>query len=145
MNTNYTNEKIEIACSFRGQKGKLIYPELSYIITGICFDVHNKSGRYCREFQYCNKIEEKLKELNISYKREFPISKTGNKIDFLIEDKIVLEVKAKRLILKEDFYQTQRYLQASNKKLALIVNFRNRYLKPIRIVKIDTSAKNRFL
>ena len=54
MITNHTNKKI-------------IEPELSYKIVGICFDTHNTLGRYCREKQYCDYIEDKLKENKISY------------------------------------------------------------------------------
>ena len=135
MHTNYTNEKIK----------KLIFPELSYAITGICFDIHNKLGRYSREKQYGDLLEDKFKEIKISYKREFIIEKTGNIVDFLVDDKIVLELKAKPVVSREDYYQVQRYLQVSNIKLALLVNFQNRYLKPIRIVKIDTNSKSKFL
>jgi len=124
---------------------KLIYPELSYLITGICFETHNQLGRYSREKQYCDFIEKRLKELKIQFRREYIIGKSGNQIDFLIDDKIILEVKAKSFILKEDYYQLQRYLQILDKKLGLLVNFRNRYLKPIRVVKIDTNAKSRFV
>lgn len=137
MNTNYTNRKRE--------DSKLIHPELSYIITGICFDIHNNLGRFAKEKQYCDLLEEKLKELNIPYKREYKFKDSGNILDFLIDDKIVLEVKSKRLILKEDFYQIQRYLQVLDKKLGLIVNFRNRYLKPVRVVKIETDTRKRFI
>ena len=134
MHTNYTNKN-----------KKLIYPELSYLITGICFEVHNKLGRYAREKQYGDLLEEKLKEVKIPHKREFKIGKTGNTADFLVDNKIILELKTEPLILREDYYQTQRYLQASNIKLALLINFRNRYLKPIRVIKIDTDAKNKFV
>lgn len=138
MHTNDTNAGIR-------KENKLIYPELSYLITGICFTVHNELGRYCREKQYCDLIEKQFQNSKISYEREYRIRKSGNIIDFLIDDKILIEVKAKRFILKEDYFQTQRYLQAINKKLALIVNFRNRYLKPIRIVRIDTDIKSKFI
>ena len=133
MHTNDTNKE-----------GKLIYPELSYIITGICFEVHNELGRYCREKQCCDAIEKKLKIIGMPYLREFKIGASGNTVDFLIDKKIILEIKAKPLILKDDYFQVQRYLQASGIRLALLANFRNRYLKPIRIVRIDTKAKERF-
>ncbi len=134
MHTNYTNKN-----------GKLIYPELSYILTGLCFEVHNQLGRYAREKQYGDLLEEKLREIKIPYKREFRIGKSGNMVDFFIDNRVVLELKAKPLILKEDYYQAQRYLQISNIKLALLVNFRNRYLKPIRVIRIDTDVKHKFL
>ena len=57
-----------------------------------------------------------------------------NIVDFLIEDKILLELKAKRIISKEDYYQVRRYLESLNLKLGLLVNFRDRYLKPKRIL-----------
>jgi GxxExxY protein len=126
-------------------KEKLIYPELSYLINGICFEAHNKLGRYAREKQYGNFVEEKLRELKIPYEREYRIDKAGNTVDFLIDNKLILELKAKRFIFKEDLYQMQRYLQSSGKKLGLIVNFRNRYLKPWRVVRIDTDARKKFV
>ena len=124
---------------------KIIYPELSYQLTGILFNVHNELGKYGIEKQYGDLLEEKLKEVKIPHKREFKIGKTGNTADFLVDNKIILELKTEPLILREDYYQTQRYLQASNIKLALLINFRNRYLKPIRVIKIDTDAKNKFV
>ena len=122
-------------------KSGLIYPDLSYKITGICFAVHNEIGRYAREKRYGDAIEEKLKTNGILYKRELSIGKTGNIIDFLIEDKIILELKAKRIITKEDYFQTQRYLSELSIKLGLLVNFRNQYIKPKRIIRAEYSHK----
>lgn len=125
--------------------GKVIYPELSYLLTGICFEAHNTLGRFAREKQYGDFIEEKLKVLSLPYVREFKIQDGDNIVDFCIENRVFLELKAKRLLAREDFYQLQRYLQKANVKLGLLVNFRNRYLKPVRVVKIDTDARKRFV
>ena len=90
---------------------KLIYPELSYIITGMLFKVHNEIGRYGREIQYGNLLAKIFDQEKINYKREFIVIGTGNIVDFFVEDKIILELKAKDYINKDDYYQLQRYLQ----------------------------------
>ena len=120
---------------------KLIYPELSYKINGVLFAVHNELGQFCNEKQYSDLIENYLKESNLKYEREKILppsfrneSKGRNKIDFLIEDKIILELKAKRFLNNEDYYQTKRYLAALNKKLGIIVNFRRKFITPKRVL-----------
>jgi len=119
-------------------KKGLVYPELSYKITGLIFKIQNDMGRLCREKQYCDRLEKLLQENNIKYKRE-AVDNDGDRFDFLIEDIMVLEIKAKQIVIKEDYYQLKRYLEINNLKLGLLVNFRNRYLKPKRILnsKID--------
>ena len=102
-------------------------------------------GRYSREKQYGDLIEKKLIAVHIPYKREYNIKNTGNIIDFLIDNKIIIELKSKRFIGRDDYYQIQWYLQILNIKLGMIINFRNRYLKPIRIIRIDTDIKNKFV
>jgi GxxExxY protein len=116
---------------------KVLYPELSFTITGILFSVHNEIGHYGREKQYSEALEHRLKEAKIPYRREFNLQGTGNIIDFIIDDKILLELKAVRLLTKDHFRQVQNYLQRTQLKLGLLVNFRSKYLKPIRIVRID--------
>lgn len=124
------------------KRNKIIYPELSYIICGLCFKAHNKLGRFRNEKQYADALEALLKKENdLEYKRETALSSSfrgekprRNIPDFIIENKIVLDLKAKLKITKEDYYQMQRYLVSSNKKLGIIANFRRVNLQPKRIL-----------
>lgn len=120
---------------------KVLHKELSYNIVGILYEVHNELGRYANEKQYGDLIESKLREHRIKYEREkvlteyFPEEHHGrHRIDFLVDDKIVLELKCKRFIGKEEYYQTQRYLHVLNKKLGILANFRTRFLQPRRVI-----------
>ena len=137
MNANDANMRMW----YDKNMGKIIYPDLSYLVNGILFKTHNDLGRFRNEKEYGDYIENNLKKLNVKYEREkyLPISFEGekngrNKIDFLIEDLIILEIKAKRIIEKQDYYQLKRYLSVLNKKLGLLVNFRDRYLKIKRVL-----------
>jgi GxxExxY protein len=124
--------------------GKILYRDLSYRINGLLFDVHNALGRYCREKQYGDALENLLKGKRIVFEREkaLPIPLVNNtetnKVDFVIEGDVLLELKAKLIITKEDYSQIQRYLQASKIKLGLLINFRSKYLKPIRIIRLNS-------
>jgi len=120
---------------------EIIYKELSYKLNGIFYNVHNKLGKFCNHNQYCDAIEISLKENGIDYKREVKIpiqfkgsDIEGNQLDFVIEDSIIIDVKAKKYITKQDYIQMQRYLNATNCKLGIIVNFREQSLKPKRVI-----------
>lgn len=132
MNPNDTN------------KEKIVHKELSYRINGILFKVHNELGRYCREKQYGDFFETLLKEEGIEFEREkaLPIDKIENQftniVDFAINNKLLIDLKAKDLVTKEDYYQMNRYLNACGFNLGLIVNFRNKYLKPIRVIRANS-------
>src|SRR3989344_6360390 len=119
----------------------LLYPELSYKLNGIFFKIHNELGRFRNEKQYSDAIEQLLKNEGVSYKREYnlPVSFSGeaknrNVVDFLIEDKLILEIKAKTRVSNEDYYQVLRYLNSVNFELGLIVNFRRYHLVTKRVL-----------
>lgn len=120
---------------------EILEKDLSYKITGILFEVHNKLGRFCKHDQYCEALEVLLKMSGIGYLREIEIpivfetiKLTGNRLDFLIEDRIVLDVKCKKMITTEDYVQMKRYLRACEKQLGIIVNFSEKSVKPKRII-----------
>ena len=123
------------------EKTKIIYKDLSYKIIGVCFKVHDILGRFCREKQYCDLLEILFKKENIKYEREKKLDLYlsdlkigGNRVDFLIENKILFDVKAKKYITKEDYRQMKRYLSVTGLKLAIIVNFREPSIYPKRVL-----------
>lgn len=120
---------------------KILHKELSYRITGLCFETHNNLGVFQSEKTYSDFLEELFKISKINYKREVPLpimfenqGSRRNIPDFIVEDKIIVDIKSKRVITKEDYFQMKRYLVASGKNLGLIVNFRQKYLSPKRIL-----------
>lgn len=126
---------------------KILHKELSYKINGLCFQVHKELGRFCREKQYAERLSELLGKNDINYKKEFEIKKAninspkGNRADLLIKNQIILDVKAKNYITKEDYYQMQRYLRGANLELGLIVNSRDSHLKPKRVLNSDANMR----
>jgi len=111
-------------------KNNLIEPELSYKLMGICFNVYNILGAKYQEKYYQRAVEVELKKEKISYQKEMPykLEYKGESIgryffDFLIENKVILELKTVPSISKKDIGQLLRYLKESNLKLGIIVNF----------------------
>ena len=118
----------------------ILHKELSYVINGILFDVHNEIGRFASEKQICDHIEKKLIERGVIYKRELvlPVALDEvigrHRVDFLIENKIVLEIKHRKYLQKIDFYQLKRYLENLNIALGILVNFQEERLHPKRVL-----------
>ena len=86
-------------------------------------------------------LENLLREAKISFEREKPLPVSGlpnnftNKVDFDINGQVLIDLKAKPRIAREDYSQMKRYLDASGYELGLIVNFYQKYLKPVRILR----------
>ena len=120
---------------------ELIHGELSYKLNGIFFEAHNRLGRFLNHHQYCEAIELLFRKYGIKYQREVEIPVDfegqclkGNKLDFEVEDIIPVDVKTEKYITKKDYQQMQRYLKAKNRKLGVIVNFREQSINPKRVI-----------
>ena len=110
---------------------KIIQAELSYKIVGILFDVHNELGNRFQEKYYQRAVEEGLRHNKIKFEKELSVALEYNGkrigkyfLDFLIEDKIILEIKAIPRLRIKDFKQILSYLVANNLELGLLANFR---------------------
>lgn len=121
----------------------VLYPKLSYKIVGLLFEVYNTLGYGLREKTYQSAIEEQLKCHKLSYiKESLGKLKIGDNmfkkyyIDFVVENKIVIELKTKERFNKEDFSQVNEYLKCKKLKLGILVNFAKNEVKFRRIVNL---------
>jgi GxxExxY protein len=123
----------------------LIYPELSYQIIGILFEVYNRLGPGYHEKYYQRAIAAVLRECRIPFQEQVYVSLIfkGEKIgsyylDFLITDKMILEIKKGERFSKRNIDQILTYLKAKKLKLGIIANFGQRELKFRRIINFDS-------
>lgn len=123
----------------------LLYPQLSYQIIGILFDVSNSLEYGYQERYYQKAIAVKMKELNVNFQEQAPIKIKINDdsslgiyfLDFIVEGKIVLEIKKEDKFLKKNIEQIFAYLKATNLKLGILANFTKKGLQFKRIVNIN--------
>ena len=123
----------------------IVYPELSFEIVGACFDVHNELGRFAREKQYADLLENKIGERGFKYVRELRLGDSGNVVDFLLEDKVILELKAVPTLTRGYYRQIQNYLQWTRLELGLLVNFSDTYLQPKRVLRVTAPHSQSFV
>ena len=122
----------------------IIYQDLCFRLNGIFYEIQNNLGNACSEKQYQDALEFKLKSNDLKYEREkdllFKLKEgniSGNRADFIIDNKVVIDLKAKKYITRDDFKQMIRYLRAGNYKLGLIVNLGGSKVEIKRVVNSD--------
>ena len=121
---------------------EIIYKEESYKIIGNCMEVHNNLGAGFLEIVYKDALEYEFRKANIPYEREkeYIVNYKGITLphkfyaDFIVFNKIILEVKAVSGIADEFIAQAINYLKVSQNKLAIIANFGELKLNYKRIV-----------
>ena len=124
-------------------KKELIYADECYRIIGIIFEVSNEVGYGYKESFYQKAIVKVFRENGIDFKEQLRANvKFRNEdlgllvLDFLVFDKIVVELKQKNYFSQRDINQLHSYLKATNLKLGLLVYFTKNGVRYKRIVNL---------
>ena len=127
----------------KAKRDDLVYPELSYEILGCFFDVWNNLGGGYKENTYQKAVAIRLKEKGLAVQEQAPtkLLYRGQEVgrfyfDFLIEEKVVVEIKARSYFSQKDIQQILSYLKTSGLKLGLLIHFTPDGVKYKRIVNI---------
>jgi GxxExxY protein len=116
--------------------------EETFKIIGICMEVHRNLGPGLLEVVYKDALEIEFKANNIPFEREkeFSIEYKGILLphkfyaDFIVNEDIVLEVKAVKEFSGEHTAQVLNYMKLSGSEIGLLVNFQNKSLQNKRLV-----------
>ena len=113
-----------------GYQENLLYKDLAYQVVGCFYNVYNELGPGYKESIYHKALTIQLKDnkINFTEKQQLPISYHDKKIgiytpDFIIDDKIVVELKAVDFMSKVYEEQLYTYLKGTKYKLGYLVNF----------------------
>jgi GxxExxY protein len=121
---------------------KIIFKDLSYKIVGLAMQAHTELGYGFLEKVYENALMVLFRENGIDALQQTPIKiqfhgqLIGDYItDILVENSIILELKAVDRIADVHKAQTLNYLKATSYRLALLLNFGKHKLEHERFVK----------
>lgn len=104
--------------------------ELCYQITGCVYEVYRNLGYGFLESIYHKALCHELKLRSLSYQSEVPVSITykgmtvgEHRLDLLVEDRVILELKAQLQLPISAKPQLINYLKATRLQVGLLVNF----------------------
>jgi GxxExxY protein len=124
-------------------KKNLIYAEECYRIMSLVFRVSKELGFGHREISYQKALAKEFEDNGIKFKEQlrcklkYREKELGTYIlDFLVFDKIIIEIKQKKIVLSRDIDQLYKYLRAMNLKLGIIVTFTKEGAKFKRVVNL---------
>ncbi|MCL5992221.1 MAG: GxxExxY protein [Bacteroidetes bacterium] len=111
--------------------------EISHKIIGAAIELHKTLGPGLLESAYEKALAFDLKELGFNVDTQVPIDlvykglklENAYKIDILINDLVIVELKSVEALAPVFFAQTLTYLKLSGKKLGLLINFNTEILK----------------
>jgi GxxExxY protein len=111
--------------------------ELTYQIIGCAYKVHSRLGPGLLESTYEICMEYELMKNGLGVKRQVALPvvydevklEAGYRIDLIVNDSIILEIKSVDCLAPIHTAQVLTYLKLSNKKLGLLINFNETDLK----------------
>ncbi len=106
------------------------YSEITEKILRAAMNVHSTLGNGFQEVIYQRALEVEFKLLNIEYAREVSmlvfykdVQVGERRVDFLVENKISVEIKALAQLNNINLAQGKNYLEAFNLEVGLLINF----------------------
>jgi GxxExxY protein len=111
--------------------------EISYKVIGSAMEVHKLLGPGLLESAYEASLAYELEIQGLQVKRQVPMplvykevkQEIGYRLDLLIENQVIVEIKSLEQLAPVHFAQTLTYLKLSERKLALLINFNTKFLK----------------
>ncbi|MCR5241144.1 MAG: GxxExxY protein [Prevotella sp.] len=124
--------------------------ELSGAIIGAAIEVHKEIGPGLLESAYeeCLKVELMSRGMQVETQVDLPLYYKGKptgktyRIDMLVNDEVILELKSVELLKNVNEIQLVTYLKLANKKLGLLINFNEAVLKDGIRRKINSDIVN---
>ena len=121
----------------------ILFPELSYQIVGVCFEVFKLMGPGHHEKVYQRAVATELGRRKLEFKKELSVTTYFKEtvvgrsyLDFLVEGKVILELKKDSGFSKHHIDQVLKYLRETNLQLGILVNFTQQGVVSRRIVNI---------
>ncbi len=125
--------------------------ELTHRIIGCAMRVHTKLGCGFPEVIYQNSLGIELRKAGIVFDREFsmPIyydtELVGTRrVDFLVEQRITVELKALAALEDVHLAQAKNYLEAYNLRVGLLINFGSKSLEFKRLINTKAPSQKHF-
>jgi GxxExxY protein len=120
-----------------------LYEDDTYKIIGALIEVHKNLGKGFSEIVYKDAFEYELKRIDFSFEREKEYLVRYKDIilnhkfyaDFVVLDKIIIEIKSTDALHEKHISQCLNYLHVSGHRLAILVNFNKTSLEYKRIIK----------
>ena len=111
--------------------------ELSYKIIGVIIELHKQIGPGLLESAYENALAYELRSMGLEVSQQVSMPfvykevnlEVGYRIDILVENKIILEIKSVESLAPVHYSQLLTYLKLSDKRLGLLINFNSKLVK----------------